>query len=64
MPGGLTPPEPCEAAVDVRLADGAVRRRLLRWDGAAWRMYWSGDTIEADVIRWLRLPEVSEEDEV
>lgn len=60
LPGGLTPPEPCEAAVDMRLVDGTVHRRLLRWDGAAWRAYWSGDTIETDVIRWLRLPEVIE----
>lgn len=63
LPGGLTPPEPCEAAVDMRLVGGTVHRRLLRWDGAAWRTYWSGDTIETDVIRWLRLPEVSEEEE-
>lgn len=64
MPGGLTPPEPCECVCDFRLADGVEHRRLMRWDGAVWRMRWSDAEAETEVIRWLRLPEVREEDEV
>lgn len=64
MPGGLTPPEPCECVCDFRLAGGVEHRRLMRWDGAVWRMRWSDAEAETEVIRWLRLPEVREEDKV
>lgn len=63
LPGAITPPEPCEAVADLRLDSDAVHRRLLRWDGAAWVMYWSGEEIGVDVIRWLRLPEVKEDED-
>lgn len=62
MPGGLTPPEPCEVVADVAAGDGVELRRLLYWDGAVFRFRKSGVDIEVSVIRWLRLPEVEKEE--
>lgn len=62
MPGGLTPPEPCEVVADVAAGDGVELRRLLYWDGAVFRFRKSGVDIEVSVNRWLRLPEVEKED--
>lgn len=62
MPGGLTPPEPCEVVADVEVGDGVGLRRLLYWDGMAFRFKKGGVDIEVSVIRWLRLPEVEKEE--
>lgn len=62
MPGGLTPPEPCEVVADVAAGDGVELRRLLYWDGAVFRFRKSGVAIEVSVNRWLRLPEVEKEE--
>ena len=62
MPGGLTPPEPCEVVADVDAGEGVKMRRLLYWDGAVFRFKKSGVDIEVSVLRWLRLPEVEKED--
>ena len=62
MPGGLTPPEPCEVVADVDAGEGVKMRRLLYWDGAVFRFKKSGVDIEVSVIRWLRLPEVEKEE--
>lgn len=61
MPGGLTPPEPCEVVADVDAGGGVVLRRVLYWDGAVYRFKRGGTDINADVIRWLRLPDVEED---
>ena len=58
MPGGLTPPEPCEVVADVDAGGGVVLRKVLYWDGAVYRFKRGGTDINANVIRWLRLPEV------
>lgn len=62
MPGGLTPPEPCEVVADVDAGKGVKMRRLLYWDGTVFRFKKSGVDIEVSVIRWLRLPEVEKEE--
>ena len=62
MPGGLTPPEPCEVVADVDAGEGMKMRRLLYWDGTVFRFRKSGVDIEVSVNRWLRLPEVEKED--
>lgn len=62
MPGGLTPPEPCEVVADVAAGDGVELRRLLYWDGTVFRFRKSGVDIEVSVVRWLRLPEVEKEE--
>ena len=62
MPGGLTPPEPCEVVADVDAGEGVKLRRLLYWDGTVFRFKKSGVDIEVSVIRWLRLPEVEKEE--
>lgn len=58
MPGALTPPEPCEVVADVDAGGGVVLRKVLYWDGAVCRFKRGGTDINANVIRWLRLPEV------
>lgn len=63
MPGGLTPPEPCEVVADVDAGEGVKMRRLLYWDGSVFRFKKSGVDIEVSVIRWLRLPEVEKEED-
>ena len=62
MPGGLTPPEECEVVADVDAGEGVKIRRLLYWDGTVFRFKTSGVDIEVSVTRWLRLPEVEEEE--
>ena len=64
MPGALTPPGPCEAVADFGLGDDVESkpmRMMCRWDGEAWRFRGSGESIDLDVIRWLRLPDVEED---
>lgn len=63
MPGGLTPPEPCEVVADVDAGEGVKIRRLLYWDGTVFRFKKSGVDIEVSVIRWLRLPEAEKEED-
>ena len=58
MPGALTPPEPCEVVADVDAGGGVVLRKVLYWDGVVCRFKRGGTDINANVIRWLRLPEV------
>lgn len=62
MPGGLTPPEPCEVVADVDAGEGVKMRRLLYWDGTVFRFKKSGVDIGVSVTRWLRLPEVESEE--
>ncbi len=62
MPGGLTPPEPCEVVADVDAGEGVKMRRLLYWDGTVFRFRKSGVDIEVSVNRWLQLPEVEKEE--
>lgn len=62
MPGGLTPPEPCEVVADVDAGSGVVLRKVLFWDGSVYRFKRGGADINVDVIRWLRLPEVEKEE--
>ena len=64
MPGTLTPPEPCEAVADFSLGRDVKSRPMrmtCRWDGEAWRFRGGGESIDLDVIRWLRLPDVEED---
>lgn len=63
MPGGLTPPEPCEVVADVDPGDGGKPvRSFLRWLGGAWMFNNLDKKIDMTVLRWLRLPEVEKEE--
>ena len=63
IPGGLTPPEPCEVVADVDPGDGGKPvRSFLRWRGGAWMFENLDKAIDMTVLRWLRLPEVEKED--
>lgn len=64
MPGGTTPAAPCDAVADFNLGsdDGRVIRMTCRWDGNAFLFKKGKETIDADVVRWLALPDVEKED--
>lgn len=63
MPGGLAPPEECEVVADVDPGDGGKPVRcFLRWLGGAWMFKNLDKKIGMTVIRWLRLPEVENDD--
>ena len=66
MPGGTLPAAPCDAVADFKLGadDGRVIRMTCRWDGKAFLFKKGKEPINSDVVRWLALPEVeNEEDE-
>lgn len=62
MPGGTTPAAPCDAVADFKLGadDGRVIRMTCRWDGKTFLFKKGKEPIDADVVRWLALPEVEE----
>lgn len=61
MPGGTTPPEPCDVVVDFRLDETETLRSICWFDGTGYRFSQSGASIDSEVIRWLRLPPVDED---
>ena len=64
MPGGLTPPEPCEVVADVDPGDGGKPIRcFLQWRRGAWLFKNLDKEIGMTVTRWLRLPEVGKEED-
>ena len=63
MPGGATPAAPCDAVADFKLGNdrAAIIRMTCRWDGRAFLFSKGKEPIDADVVRWLALPEVGED---
>lgn len=64
MPGGTTPAAPCDAVADFDLGGGKTIRVTCYWDGEAFLFKKGKETINADVVRWLALPEVEKEEDV
>lgn len=64
MPGGTTPAAPCDAVADFDLGDGKAIRVTCCWDGEAFLFKKGKEIINADVVRWLALPEVEKEEDV
>lgn len=64
MPGGTTPAAPCDAVADFDLGDGKTIRVTCCWDGEAFLFKKGKEIINADVVRWLALPEVEKEEDV
>lgn len=63
MPGGTTPAAPCDAVADFDLGDGKTLRVTCYWDGEDFLFKKGKEIINADVVRWLALPEVEKEED-
>ena len=65
MPGGTTPAAPCDAVADFELGGdgGNTIRMTCRWDGKAFLFKKGKEPIDANVVRWLALPDVEKEED-
>ena len=63
MPGGTTPAAPCDAVADFDLGDGKTIRVTCYWDGEDFLFKKGKEIINADVVRWLALPDVEKEED-
>ena len=68
IPGGISPGDPCDVVADFVVGEDvrgkkAVVRKLCQWDGSSFRFLKAGAEIDAEVVRWLALPPVENEDE-
>ena len=62
MPGGTNPREPCYAAVILDFGDDQpTMRKIVYWDGAAWRFRPNGETMSLFPAVWMALPDYSKE---
>lgn len=62
MPGGTNPREPCYAAAILDFGGGQpVLRKIVYWDGAAWRFRPNGETMSLLPAVWMALPDYSKE---
>ena len=62
MPGGTNPRNPCYAAVILDFGDDQpTMRKIVYWDGAAWRFRPNGETMSLLPAVWMALPEYSKE---
>ena len=68
MSGGISPGDPCDVVADFVVGEDvrgrkAVVRKACQWDGSSFRFREGGAEIDAEVVRWLALPEVEKEEE-
>lgn len=68
MPGGISPGDPCDVVADFVVGEDvrgrkAVVRKVCQWDGSSFRFREGGAEIDAEVVRWLALPPVENEEE-
>lgn len=68
IPGSISPGDPCDVVADFVVGEDvrgrkAVVRKMCQWDGSSFRFREGGAEIDAEVVRWLALPEVEKEDE-
>lgn len=68
MPGGISPGDPCDVVADFVVGEDVrgkktVVRKLCQWDGSSFRFREGGAEIDAEVVRWLALPPVENEEE-
>ena len=62
VPGGTNPREPCYAAAILDFGGGQpVLRKIVYWDGAAWRFRPNGETMSLLPVVWMALPAYSKE---
>lgn len=68
IPGGISPGDPCGVVADFVVGEDVrgrktVVRKLCQWDGSSFRFREGGAEIDAEVVRWLALPPVENEEE-
>lgn len=68
IPGDISPVDPCDVVADFVVGENvrgrkAVVRKVCQWDGSSFRFRESGAEIDAEVVRWLALPPVENEEE-
>ena len=68
MPGGISPGDPCDVVADFVVGEDvcgrkAIVRKVCQWDGSSFRFREGGAEIDAEVVRWLALPPVENEEE-
>lgn len=66
--GGISPGDPCGVVADFVVGEDVrgrktVVRKLCQWDGSSFRFREGGAEIDAEVVRWLGLPPVENEEE-
>lgn len=60
MPGGTVPMDPGDIVADFRVSEDTVIRQVGYYDGENYRFRRTGAKIEAEVVRWMRLPPTEE----
>ena len=68
IPGDISPVDPCDVVADFVVGENfrgrkAVVRKVCQWDGSSFRFREGGAEIDAEVVRWLALPPVENEEE-
>lgn len=68
MSGGISPGDPCDVVADFVVGEDvrgrkAIVRKVCQWNGSSFLFREGGAEIDAEVVRWLALPEVEKEDE-
>ena len=68
IPGDISPVDPCDVVADFVVGNDvcgrkAVVRKVCQWDGSSFRFREGGAEINAEVVRWLALPPVENEEE-
>lgn len=68
IPGGISPGDPCDVVADFVVGEDvrgrkAIVRKVCQWDGSSFLFREGGAEIDAEVVRWLALPEVDNEEE-
>ena len=64
IPGGTSPAETCDLVADFQVAEDTVIRQVCFYDGKNYRFDKGGAKIDAEVIRWMRLPPVYSDETV
>lgn len=68
LPGSISPGDPCDVVADFVVGEDvrgrkAIVRKVCQWNGSSFLFREGGAEIDAEVVRWLALPEVEKEDE-
>lgn len=58
MPGGTFPAENCEVVADFQIGEGAALRQVCYYKNGCYHFRGSEARIDAEVVRWMRLPPV------
>lgn len=68
IPGGISPGGPCDVVADFVVGEDvrgrkAIVRKVCQWNGSSFLFREGGAEIDAEVVRWLALPPVEDEEE-